>query len=157
MSQYVLLYNTSSGIITAYQEFTIDTLNNGDILGESTVKTLNDRIQDVSTILGKTYIKNDEIKQLPEKPSQFYVWNLKTESYVYSEDLYNQYLNKLKTEVLRKRNSLLLNSDWTELPSALTRLGGTKIAEWQSYRQALRDITSQSGYPTDVIWPEQPV
>ena len=31
-----------------------------------------------------------------------------------------------------------------------------KQAEWAAYRQALRDITDQSGFPTDITWPTNP-
>lgn len=31
-----------------------------------------------------------------------------------------------------------------------------KRAEWKTYRQALRDITLQSEFPQDVIWPTKP-
>ncbi len=27
---------------------------------------------------------------------------------------------------------------------------------WAVYRQALRDITAQEGFPTNVIWPQEP-
>lgn len=63
----------------------------------------------------------------------------------------------LDYQAKEKRNRLLLNSDWTELPSALSRLGETKVTVWQTYRQALRDIPKQEGYPFNVIWPTQPV
>jgi hypothetical protein len=54
--------------------------------------------------------------------------------------------------IKQKRNDLLLESDWTQLPDVpLT----TKEA-WATYRQALRDITSQEGYPTSIAWPVAP-
>jgi hypothetical protein len=31
-----------------------------------------------------------------------------------------------------------------------------KRQEWADYRQQLRDLTGQTGYPTDVIWPTMP-
>ena len=31
-----------------------------------------------------------------------------------------------------------------------------KQAEWAAYRQALRDITDQAGFPTDITWPTKP-
>lgn len=51
-----------------------------------------------------------------------------------------------------KRNLLLQESDWTQLPDVPLE---TKQA-WATYRQALRDITSQEGYPFNVIWPTKP-
>jgi len=32
----------------------------------------------------------------------------------------------------------------------------TMTAEQMAYRQALRDITDQAGFPTDITWPTKP-
>ena len=50
----------------------------------------------------------------------------------------------------------LQDSDWTDTASAPTRLGQTLYAQWQTYRQALRDIPEQPGYPLNVVWPTPP-
>ena len=35
--------------------------------------------------------------------------------------------------------------------------GGTTVsADWATYRQALRDVTAQTGFPNDITWPEKP-
>jgi len=57
----------------------------------------------------------------------------------------------------RKRNALLLESDWTQF--ADSPLTDTKKAEWATYRQALRDLPQE--YPNaisndDIIWPTKP-
>ena len=61
-------------------------------------------------------------------------------------------------DLLRQtRNQLLLESDWTQ--GADSVLNSTKKAEWQTYRQSLRDITSGISSVTDVeniIWPTKP-
>lgn len=57
-----------------------------------------------------------------------------------------------KAVVLAKRSAFLSSSDWTQLPDVPLE---TK-EEWATYRQALRDITEQPGYPTDITWPERP-
>jgi len=59
-------------------------------------------------------------------------------------------------EALARRQQLLEESDWTDTVSAQERLGD-QYAVWQTYRQALRDITAQSGYPLTIIWPTAPV
>jgi hypothetical protein len=51
-----------------------------------------------------------------------------------------------------QRNALLANSDWTQL--ADVPLSAEKKAQWATYRQALRDITDQSGFPDQINWPE---
>ena len=52
----------------------------------------------------------------------------------------------------RERNKLLVESDWTQLPDIPE---STKNA-WQSYRQALRDITNTYSSLNDVVWPTEP-
>jgi hypothetical protein len=35
-------------------------------------------------------------------------------------------------------------------------LSAEKQAEWAAYRRALLDITTQAGFPNDVVWPTKP-
>ena len=49
-----------------------------------------------------------------------------------------------------KRNDLLAATDWTANSDV------TMTTEMTAYRQALRDITSQSGWPTTINWPTAP-
>lgn len=51
-----------------------------------------------------------------------------------------------------KRNALLAASDWTQVADA-----PVDQAAWATYRQALRDITAQAGFPESIEWPAQPV
>jgi len=53
-----------------------------------------------------------------------------------------------------ERNLLLRESDWTHVTD--TKLTAEEQTAWANYRQALRDITTQPGFPTDIIWPERP-
>ena len=55
--------------------------------------------------------------------------------------------------VRRKRNNRLYNSDWTQ--SSDSPLTDAKKTEWATYRQALRNVTSQSD-PFDITWPTEP-
>lgn len=50
------------------------------------------------------------------------------------------------------RDRLLQQSDWTQLADA-----PVDSAAWAAYRQALRDVPSQSGFPYVVSWPTTPV
>jgi hypothetical protein len=58
-------------------------------------------------------------------------------------------------EVRSMRNRRLTNSDITQLPQATEQMKA-KVVEWEEYRQALRDITAQEGFPFDVQWPTKP-
>jgi hypothetical protein len=62
-------------------------------------------------------------------------------------------IEQLTVIIRNQRNNLLAQSDWTQLPDVPQ---ATKDL-WSTYRQALRDITTQSGFPTDVVWPTQPI
>lgn len=50
----------------------------------------------------------------------------------------------------RKRNRLLTETDVWALSDR------TMTAEQTAYRQALRDITDQAGFPHDFTWPTKP-
>jgi hypothetical protein len=52
----------------------------------------------------------------------------------------------------KRRNKLLSASDWTQVADA-----PVDKAAWATYRQALRDISAQAGFPATVVWPTQPV
>lgn len=58
------------------------------------------------------------------------------------------------TEVRNQRDRLLTETDWTQL--ADSPLDATAAVIWQSYRQALRDIPQQPGFPLTIEWPEKP-
>lgn len=56
-------------------------------------------------------------------------------------------------EVRTKRDSLLNGSDWTQV--ADTALSEQKQEAYRIYRQALRDVPEQEGFPYEVLWPEE--
>lgn len=53
--------------------------------------------------------------------------------------------------VRNARNTLLTMSDWTQIADA-----PVDSAAWAVYRQSLRDVTSQAGFPWNVTWPSKP-
>jgi hypothetical protein len=59
---------------------------------------------------------------------------------------------EVELEVRYERNRLLSNSDWSQLPDVPEEI---KL-KWVEYRQLLRDITEQEGFPYDVKWPVEP-
>ena len=56
-------------------------------------------------------------------------------------------------EVRGQRDSLLTKSDWVVTKSLET--GGTVSDDWKTYRQALRDVPTQSD-PDNITWPTEP-
>jgi len=53
--------------------------------------------------------------------------------------------------VRQQRGEKLKDSDWTQVADA-----PVDQAAWATYRQALRDVTEQSGFPWTITWPEMP-
>jgi hypothetical protein len=92
---------------------------------------------------------NREPVEIPEKTSPYAEFDYSAKAWVLNPALAIR-------EVKTKRLQLLSSSDWTDTLSAKTRLGDELYNQWQTYRQALRDITDQAGYPLNVVWPAQP-
>ena len=53
-----------------------------------------------------------------------------------------------------QRDKLLAATDWTVLPDS--PLDGTSQTALKTYRQALRDVPQQDGFPGTITWPEMP-
>ena len=53
--------------------------------------------------------------------------------------------------VRQQRGEKLKDSDWTQVADA-----PVDKAAWATYRQALRDVTEQSGFPWTITWPIAP-
>lgn len=62
----------------------------------------------------------------------------------------NKPLDQAQDAVRNQRNRLLSDTDWMALSD------NTMTPAWASYRQALRDITAQEGFPYSVVWPTKP-
>jgi len=58
-------------------------------------------------------------------------------------------LDSLKSQVRTERDSLLRASDYMAMPDYPNPPQGLEV-----YRQALRDVTDQSGFPESIEWPE---
>ena len=52
--------------------------------------------------------------------------------------------------IRRQRDSLIKESDWRAVSDRELE------PEWKEFRQALRDISNQEGFPHDVKWPTDP-
>ena len=53
--------------------------------------------------------------------------------------------------VRQSRSDRLADCDWTQVADS-----PVDKAAWATYRQALRDITTQNGFPWTVTWPDAP-
>jgi hypothetical protein len=57
-------------------------------------------------------------------------------------------------QVRSERNAKLTETDWTQVDD--TPLDNVAKNAWANYRQALRDVPDQAGFPFNVTWPAQP-
>ena len=63
--------------------------------------------------------------------------------------------NKPTAEQIRaQRAKLLAETDWTQVLDA--PISAESREAFRAYRQVLRDITEQEGFPEAVVWPEMP-
>ena len=55
-------------------------------------------------------------------------------------------------KVRQSRDFLLSETDWTQVIDA-----PVDQAAWAAYRQSLRDIPNQAGFPNEINWPVEPL
>jgi hypothetical protein len=65
-----------------------------------------------------------------------------------------QLVSNQSWRVRQDRDQRLAACDWTQL--ADVKLDAQQQSDWKKYRQALRDVPSQGGFPWNVTWPTQP-
>lgn len=70
----------------------------------------------------------------------------KTASWGHDADSWNAVVMR------EERNLKLQATDWTQMPD----YNGSNKSAWATYRQALRDVPAQSGFPNDITWPTEP-
>ena len=56
-----------------------------------------------------------------------------------------------EVSVRAERDGLLMNSDWTQVDDS-----PVDKSAWATYRQLLRDVPSQAGFPNTITWPTEP-
>ena len=93
------------------------------------------------------YVLDNNLIKLPTKPEGSAYFDYNTKQWVLD-------YNSQEVIVKQQRDRLLYESDWTQIPN--NPLTTEQQEQWAIYRQQLRDITSQSGYPFNVVWPIKP-
>ena len=58
--------------------------------------------------------------------------------------------DQAERNIRSRRDGLMQETDWMALSE------NTVASDWATYRQALRDITGQSGFPYEITWPTKP-
>jgi hypothetical protein len=97
------------------------------------------------------YTKNiEEGTPILSDSSYIQVWNITDAT---EEEISAKFEEKW-VEVRIMRDALLAQSDWTQFQDS--PISGTTLVEWQTYRQSLRDVTSQQN-PYNLSWPAKPM
>lgn len=65
-----------------------------------------------------------------------------------------QETEQLAADARTQRDKLLSDTDWTQVDDA--PISDADRESMRKYRQSLRDIASQSGFPQAIVWPEKP-
>jgi hypothetical protein len=127
--------------------------NNGPSWGQTTAEILNQLNADV--VFDSPYPDFTRYQVASEGPAveqngQWYT------SYVITDVNADAIDNTQATSVRQQRDDKLAKCDWTDTASAPARLGQAVYEQWQTYRQALRDLTKQNGFPWSITWPDEP-
>ena len=89
---------------------------------------------------------------VPFTPEEEAEWDAQEAAWIAGAD------DRAAEAVRAKRDKLLAECDWVTVKAvdqnAADNLGIQVPQVWLDYRQALRDITAQEGFPHNVIWPE---
>ena len=112
--------------------------------GEYKVVSRNGVTQDANNNWVEAYVERDMFADYVDEDGV-------TVTKVSQEEAYTARKNEeAATAVRAERDKLLAETDW--------KAGSDLVMsdEWKVYRQALRDITSQATFPSEVTWPTQP-
>lgn len=82
------------------------------------------------------------------KQSDFYQADGQWQCHHYPEPLPE---SQAAENIRAERDQRLAQTDWTQVADA-----PVDQQSWADYRQALRDVPSQAGFPYSVVWPETP-
>jgi hypothetical protein len=91
------------------------------------------------------YVDGGRLRPLPPQPSPAHVLDWPTKTWKLNPAL-------AARQARERRDRLLAASDWTQLPDVAT----ATQAKWAPYRQSLRDLSQQPGFPANIVWPTPP-
>lgn len=80
----------------------------------------------------------------PFTPEEEAEWDAASEQFIVINSL------RKASAIREERNRLLSETDW------MANTDVTMSNAWKTYRQELRDITTQPTFPDEVIWPTKP-
>lgn len=103
-----------------------------------------------SKFLGNQYIENGALIDMPEKPDGIYIFDYNVKQWVFDE-------KSATVKALQQRDFLLRDGPDRISPIWWSSMTIEQQNQWSAYRQDLLDITTQPGFPHDIIWPIKPM
>ena len=103
---------------------------------------------DIPKWINQRYYKEGEWKVRELKDKEYYFWK---------NEKWNVDSTKLMARIRRERDAKMAGTDISLLPDY--PMAADKLAEWKTYRQALRDVPANNSSVTDlnqVKWPTKP-
>jgi hypothetical protein len=91
------------------------------------------------------YIENGVVVDIPANPGQFYSFDFITKKWILDTV-------GLEASIIAKRDWFLSSTDWSQAPD----INPDVKQKYAEYRQLLKDIPQQPGYPGDIVWPTAP-
>jgi hypothetical protein len=116
--------------------------------GEYKVVSRNGVTQDANGNWVEAYVERDMFADYVDEEGVTVTKASQEEAYTANKDA------EAATTARATRDGLIASCDWMAIKAFE---GGTTVsAEWATYRQALRDVSAQEGFPNDITWPEKP-
>ena len=116
--------------------------------GEYKVVSRNGVTQDANGNWVEAYVERDMFADYVDEDGVTVTKASQEEAYTARKDA------EAATAARATRDGLIASCDWMAIKAFE---GGTTVStEWATYRQALRDVSAQVGFPNDITWPEKP-
>ena len=116
--------------------------------GEYKVVSRNGVTQDANGNWVEAYVERDMFADYVDEDGVTVTKASQEEAYTARKDA------EAATAARAERDKLIASCDWMAIKAFEA---GTGVAtEWATYRQALRDVSAQTGFPNDITWPTQP-
>ena len=116
--------------------------------GEYKVVSRNGVTQDANGNWVEAYVERDMFSDYVDDEGVTVTKASQEEAYTARKDA------EAATTARATRDGLIASCDWMAIKAFEA---GTGVAtEWATYRQALRDVSAQEGFPNDITWPEKP-
>ena len=104
---------------------------------DGTIHFINEKFIDTLLGEGDVILEDSTIDRTPPQPS--------------AEEVTAYHREKAMRIAREQRDELLQQTDWMMFSDT-----ATPSQAWLDYRQALRDVPSQAGFPDNITWPTKP-